>query len=103
MRNSGRGWTSPLLVLRVHPNGLDVTRTGFSVGRRVGGAVVRNKVKRRLREIVRQLPVKAGWDVVFIARPASAGAPFLQLGEAATDLLTRARLLTSAAESGARG
>lgn len=51
-------------------NGLPLSRFGFSVSRRVGNATVRNRVKRRLREVVRlQRDVLAdGWDVVFIAR-----------------------------------
>jgi ribonuclease P protein component len=62
----------------------------------VGGAVVRNKVKRRLREILRHLSVKPGWDVVFIARPEAATADFASLRKAAESLLSRAHLLEAA-------
>ncbi len=63
-----------MLVLKAAPNGLEGNRYGFSVGRRVGIAVVRNRVKRRLREVARLARVKAGWDMVFIARGAAASA-----------------------------
>ena len=58
------------LVLYVAPNQLDLTRLGLSVGRKVGKAVVRNRIKRRLREAFRlcrsELPV--GLDLICIPR-----------------------------------
>ena len=82
-----------LLVLRALPNGLPVSRFGFSVSKRVGGAVVRNRTKRRLREILRNEPVKPGADIVFIARAPAAGADFSSLKKTAETLLSRASLL----------
>src|SRR5919202_3894793 len=75
-RRRGRSWGSPLLGLTAVRNDLELTRCGFVVSRRVGKAVVRNRVRRRLREIIRRrLPqIEAGWDVVFSARPAAARA-----------------------------
>jgi RNase P protein component len=52
----GRILNDPLLVLRVSPNGLSHNRYGFVVSKRVGGAVVRNRVRRRLQEVVRLAP-----------------------------------------------
>ena len=50
------------------------TRLGITVGRRVGNAVVRNRVKRLIREWFRRerSAIGAGWDIVVIARPAAA-------------------------------
>jgi ribonuclease P protein component len=91
--NKGSSWASDLVVLKALPNGLGFSRYGFSVGRRVGGAVVRNRVKRRLREILRLLPLAAGWDIIFIARPQAAQASFASLKRLVHGLLARAGLL----------
>ena len=89
----GSSWVSPLVVMRVLPNGLTLSRYGFSVSKRLGKAVKRNKVKRRLREILRLASVKAGWDMVFIARPAASEADYASLDKAVKGLLSRAELL----------
>ncbi len=88
----GSSWRSNLVVMKILPNGLVLSRYGFSVSKRVGKAVVRNRVKRRLREILRLTPLEPGWDIVFIARPAAAGADYTSLKESVEGLLSRARL-----------
>ena len=89
----GRAWTHRFLVLRTLPNGLPHNRYGFVVSKRVGKAVARNRLKRRLREGVRLCTVRPGWDVVLLARPPAAAATYQQLREALVELLFRARLL----------
>lgn len=91
----GRSWSNQMLAIRVLPNALPRSRFGFAVGKRVGGAVVRNTVKRRLREVVRGLRLSDGWDVVVIARPAAAEVGFAGLRGALVSLLRRAGLLTT--------
>jgi ribonuclease P protein component len=57
-------------------------RVGFTVSRKVGNAVERNRVKRRLKEMVRLLPVgpmRLGFDYVLIGRRAALGLPFQRL------------------------
>lgn len=88
------------MVLRAAPSGLPFTRCGFSVGKKVGKAVVRNRVKRRLREIARLSSIKPGWDIVLIARPGAAAASYADLDRATADLLGRARLLSSPEDAG---
>lgn len=63
-------------------------------GRRVGNAVVRNRVKRRLREIIRALyPILVpGFDVILIARPGAAKATLSDLEAALRTVWSRARL-----------
>ena len=82
-----------LLVMKSLPNGLSLSRYGFSVSRRVGAAVVRNRVRRRLREILRPARLRPGWDIVFIARPAAAGAAYAALRQTVMGLLSQAQLL----------
>lgn len=93
VRREGRSWADKPLVLATRRNGLDVTRFGFIIGKRVGNAVIRNRIKRRLREISRLTDVHEGWDVVFIARNDAASADFQVLSSSARELFRRARLL----------
>jgi ribonuclease P protein component len=69
------------LLLGISPNGLSHNRYGFVTGKRIGNAVTRNRARRQLREAVRSLhpKFKAGYDVVFVARPGLSGQPFLHI------------------------
>jgi ribonuclease P protein component len=96
IHQQGQSAADHLLVIRVLPNGLQHSRFGFVVSRRIGGAAVRNKLKRRLREAVRQTPVKGGWDVVFIARRGVNQADYWQLKRVTDRLLRRTHLVDEA-------
>ena len=89
----GKAWASDLLVMRAMPNGLGLSRYGFSVTKRVGKAVQRNRVKRLLREIMRKQSLRSGWDIVFIARSSAVESSYHELESTVTGLLNRARLL----------
>jgi ribonuclease P protein component len=85
-----------LLTLYLRPNQLAHPRIGFAVSGKVGGAVVRNAVKRRLREASRawlETQQGHGFDLVVVARPEAAAAGF---GALAEDL---AKLLSAAGQS----
>jgi ribonuclease P protein component len=98
--SKGRSWANDLVVLKALPNGLESTRCGFSVSKRLGNAVVRNRVRRLLREGAGLTLKKDGWDMVFIARQAAAEADYNTLRRALEELLSRARLLGTEEISG---
>ena len=93
---SGKRRAGPQFVVFLRPNGLDETRFGMSVGRRLGTAVERNRVRRRVREIVRlhRREVAAGWDIVIQPRRSAARAPFALLEKELVGLM---RSLTGSA------
>jgi len=70
VRRNGKFYASPIMVLAFLRNGLAYSRFGFVVSKRLGKAVQRNKIKRRIREAarLRLSQVKPGFDLVFIAR-----------------------------------
>lgn len=77
----GRSAVTPWLVLYVRPNKLGENRLGYTVSARLGHAVVRNRVRRRLREIVRlnSPAIRQGYDMVLVARARAVGAPYRKL------------------------
>ncbi len=93
VRKQGRSWAQPLFIFSAGRNDLDCTRFGFIVSRRIGNAVVRNRVKRQLREAVRRhlAEFPAGYDVVLVARAPIASAAFADIEGALAQALQRAR------------
>ena len=77
----GKSAATPYLVLYCRPNRLERNRLGYTVSAKLGHAVVRNRIRRRLREIVRlnEPAIKQGWDIVVVARVRSVGAPYRKL------------------------
>ena len=100
VRRQGRAFVHRLLVLAVLPNDLEHSRFGFVVGRRIGKAVKRNRVRRRMRESVRlrlqRGEIAAGWDVVLVARPPIRDASFQQVDKAIGLMLRQAGILQTA-------
>ena len=93
----GRTYRSELLVLRALSTG-GPSRFGFTAGVAIGNAVTRNRLKRRLREAVRSLPIAAGWDIVLNARRGAGEADYGRLRGQVSGLLERAGLLEGAAK-----
>ncbi len=89
---SGKAWVDNLIVIKALPNELEFSRYGFSVAKEIGKAVVRNRVRRLLKEIASLANIKPGWDIVFIARPNAATADYHQLKKSMEKLLFRAHL-----------
>jgi ribonuclease P protein component len=95
VRNNGRSYTHPLLVLIKEENSLDLLRIAVIAGKSTGSAVNRNRIKRRIRASVDgNLPtMKNGWDVILQARQGAQEAGFQQINEALKGLLIKAELL----------
>lgn len=94
-RREGRAFSTPLLTLNVVLGRRRRTRCGFVVSKQIGGAVQRNRAKRRLREAVRLvLPmIVAGHDLVFVVRSAALlTTPFPALQTMVEQLLRKARV-----------
>ncbi len=99
----GKSWAAREIIIKALPNGLVATRYGLTVSRRVGKAVVRNRIKRRLREILRQMNLPPGWDLIIIARNPAARAEFTTLGRSVENLLVRAGLFVGEHEGNSPG
>jgi ribonuclease P protein component len=96
IRSQGRSQGNRLMTLLALPNGLEQNRYGVVVSKRVGKAVTRNLVKRRLREVLRELDrvgsIAPGFDLALIVRPVAAGATYAELRDAVIGLLRRAAI-----------
>ena len=99
LRSHGRAWSGKLLVLVARPNSLETSRVGLSVSKRVGKAVLRNLVKRRLREAVRRVDLGKGWDILLIARKGAGDTDFHALDRSLRSLCRRARLVAPPSET----
>ena len=77
----GKTAVSPTLVLYCQKNRHGQTRLGVTVSTKLGGAVVRNRIRRRLREIWRlnQEQLQPGWDVILVARGRAVRADYRRL------------------------
>ena len=98
----GRSWANPEMAVHVLARPGSGTQFGFVVGKKIGGAVQRNRVRRLLREACRALAphVPGGVDVVIVSRAAAAEASLAALMAGMRSLFEQAGLWTE--EPGAR-
>ncbi len=83
------------LVLYARKNRTNTNRVGITVSKKLGHAVVRNRVRRRLREVYRlnEQAFQPGWDIVAVARSRAVTAPFADLTKAYLSLAQKAGIL----------
>ena len=98
---SSSGHANSYLVLYARRNRTATNRVGVTVGKKLGHAVVRNRVRRRLREVYRlnEELFAPGWDIVVVARTRSVDADFGKLTHAYLSLAQKAGLLQPLPES----
>ncbi len=90
----GKSVSNQYIVMYFLENGTDVNRVGFSISKKVGKSVVRNRYKRLLYENFRLLDsdLKKGYDIIFIARNKIIESDFYTLGNAMRRLLKKSSL-----------
>ena len=90
-----QGYANGMLVLYARPNRLGVNRVGITTGKKLGHAVVRNRARRRLREVYRlnEAMFKPGYDIVVVARHRCVTADFQKLTHAYLSLAEKAGIL----------
>ena len=92
---STQGYANGMLVLYARPNRLGQNRVGITTGKKLGHAVVRNRARRRLREVYRlnEHLFKPGYDIVVVARTRCVSADFQKLTKAYLSLAEKAGIL----------
>lgn len=100
VRQNGQSFGTPLFVALVASNEHSQVRVGVAAGKRVGGAVQRNRAKRLLREGIRPLypSIAPGWDILLLARPPILEVKSTQVTAHLAQTLRRLKLLSRAAE-----
>jgi ribonuclease P protein component len=95
LRASGRVYHHPALLLSLLPNDLPHNRYGFITSKQIGGAVIRNRTRRLLREAVRSFHPRlpTGYDLVLIARQGITGKSLVECQIIVESLLRQASLV----------
>ena len=94
-RKGERFNTNNLTLLKIYSK-YPTARIGFSVSNKIGKAVVRNKIKRQLREIVRPLvPAIKNCNLIFVAKPTITNTTFSELQKEVNQILIKGKILNA--------
>jgi len=95
---TGKTFVEKFIVLKLLPNGLDFSRFAFAVGLKISKkAVIRNKIKRQLGEIIRVAwdDIRQGCDVIVLLKKEIAGKDYGEIERTTRDALRKAGLLNN--------
>ena len=89
------GVADSYLVLYARKNRLEENRVGITVGKKLGKAHIRNRTRRRIREVYRlnEEKFQPGWDIVVVARSRAVDVPFDKLTKSYLSLAQKAGIL----------
>ena len=96
----GKNYWNRNLILYVMKNGLGYSRIGFSVTKKIGNSVVRNRIRRRMKEICRQNigNIREGYDIIFIPKKNVVDITYRDLKSAMLHLFKLSHLLKNTGE-----
>ena len=90
VRRTGKSYAHPLVLLIASRSKSEQYRFGVTASRSIGGAVKRNRAKRRMRSVLQDFDLNPGWDLILVARPGLDEAPWDKLTRAIGNLLKKA-------------
>ena len=95
VRQFGRTYSHPFIVLIVLSNEIRISRVGIIAGKSLGNAVTRNRIKRQLRACMNSMlsEIQGNWDIVLIPRPAICGSDFSMIENSMRNVFHRSGLM----------
>ena len=96
--NKGKSAASQCVVVYCRRTGRNANRVGFTVSTKIGGAVQRNRIRRRLKEIYRlnEEKLKTGYDIVIVARIRSRYLGFHEIESSVLSLFRKLNIISDA-------
>ena len=93
--HKGHSCAGKYMVVYCRPNHMGFNRVGYTVSKKLGKAHVRNRTRRRIREVYRlnEEKFQPGWDIVVVARTRAVEAPFEKLTASYLTLAKKAGIL----------